>query len=70
MVLPRALRAQLIDPPGEVVARTTPEGLLLTPALPDGVVEVGADGLPILRLGRTVGNAEVLGAIDAERSGR
>lgn len=70
MVLPRRLREEIVRVPGEVLLRRTGDGLLLTAAEESGDVGTGADGLPVLRLGRPVGNAEVLAAIDRERSER
>ena len=68
MVLPRHLREEIVDVPGEVLVRRTADGLLLTAAEGAGAVTTGADGLPVLTLGRTVTNAEVLAAIDGGRA--
>ncbi|MGQ0776350.1 MAG: hypothetical protein ACT4NY_18310 [Pseudonocardiales bacterium] len=70
MVLPKWLRRHLVEVPGEVALRRTPDGVLLTPVTTAGQVDQGSDGLPVLRLGRSVSNDEVLAAIDDERSGR
>jgi len=70
LVLPQWLRREIVVSPGEVMLRRTADGVLLTPIAPDGAVEQGPDGLPLLRLGRLVSNDEVIGAIDRERSGR
>lgn len=70
MVLPKWLRRELGADPGEVGVRRTAEGVLLTPVTPVGEVQDAADGFPVLRLGRPVSNAEVLDAIDEERSRR
>jgi hypothetical protein len=70
MVLPRALREELVRAPGEVLVRRTAEGVLLTPVPAAGTLEEADDGMPVLRVGRRVGNDEVLAAIDAERGTR
>lgn len=70
LVVPQALREGLVDPPGELLAVPTPDGLLLRSLEEPGVVEIGADGLPLLRLNRPVTNDEVLAGIDAERASR
>lgn len=70
MVLPQWLRRRLVTAPGEVMVRETPDGVLLTPVAPERQVEWGADGLPVLRLGRPATNDEVLQAIDHERAER
>jgi AbrB family looped-hinge helix DNA binding protein len=70
MVLPKWLRQELGADPGELTLQRTPEGVLLSPVTPTAQVEVAADGLPSLRLGRTVTNDEVLDGIDTERSNR
>jgi AbrB family looped-hinge helix DNA binding protein len=70
LVLPKWLRQELGADPGELVVHRTPDGVLLTPATPEGVVEEAADGLPVLHLGREVTNAEVLDGITGERSSR
>lgn len=70
MVLRRHLRDEIVDAPGEVMVRRTADGLLVSPAEASGDVAIGPDGLPVLRLGRPVSNAQVLAAIDRERAGR
>ncbi|HUQ64234.1 MAG TPA: hypothetical protein VM121_10810 [Acidimicrobiales bacterium] len=70
LVLPQHLREGLVDVPGEVVLSRTPDGLLVQPATGAGTVRIADDGLPVLELDRVVSNAEVLAAIDAERSER
>ena len=70
MVLPKWLRQELGADPGELALQRTPEGVLLSAVTPAAQVEVAPDGLPSLRLGRTVTNDEVLEGIDAERSNR
>lgn len=70
MVLPRRLREEIVNAPGEVLVRRTADGLLLTPAEGSGTVASAADGLPVLTIGRRVTNAEVLAAIDRERADR
>lgn len=70
MVLPKWLRHELGADPGELALRRTPDGVLLTAVTPVAHVETAPDGLPRLRLGRTVTNDEVLDGIDTERSHR
>jgi bifunctional DNA-binding transcriptional regulator/antitoxin component of YhaV-PrlF toxin-antitoxin module len=71
MVLPRAWRDELVDSlPGEIVVRRTGDGLLLSAVERAGEVRSAADGLPVLSIGRPVTNAEVLEAIEQDRSGR
>lgn len=70
MVLPSGLRAEIVNVPGEVEIRRTAEGLLLLRAEQPGAVRQGADGLPVLSIGRRVTNDEVLRAIEAERADR
>lgn len=70
MVLPRQFREEVVSTPGELWVRRTVEGLLLTPTTKAGVLSTGADGLPVLHLGRRVTNDEVLDALDRERAGR
>jgi len=70
LVLPHAVREGFVSSPGELVLFRTPEGLLLQPSTDPGTVRIADDGLPILSLNRTVTNAEVLAAIDGERSER
>lgn len=70
MVLPKWLRRELGADPGELALRRTPDGILLTPLTPVGEVEDSPDGAPLLRLGRTVSNEEVLAAIDEQRAQR
>lgn len=70
MVLPRWLRQQIVAVPGEVLLRSTPDGVLLTSVAAEREVEQAADGLPVLRLGRPVSNDEVIAAIGDERAGR
>ncbi|MDN5861662.1 MAG: hypothetical protein L0H84_23925 [Pseudonocardia sp.] len=69
-MLPREVRAELVNPPGEILLRRTADGIVLSRADDTGQVQTGDDGLPVLRLGRRVDNDEVLAAIDAERSDR
>lgn len=70
LVLPQQLREGLVDVPGEVLLLRTPDGLLVTPATGTGTVRIAEDGLPVLDLDRVVTNAEVLAALDAERTHR
>jgi hypothetical protein len=70
MVLPRALREEIVSVPGEVLVRHTDGGLLLTTAESDGLVHVSETGVPSLTLGRRVTNSEVLRAIDQDRADR
>jgi bifunctional DNA-binding transcriptional regulator/antitoxin component of YhaV-PrlF toxin-antitoxin module len=70
LVLPQALRRELVAAPGEVLVRRTADGVLLSSLVREGGVEQAADGLPVLRLGRPVSNDEVLDAIGRERSER
>lgn len=70
MVLPRGWRDEVVSVPGEVLLRRTADGLLLSPAESPGVIGAGPDGLPLLRVGRPVRNAEVLTRIDEERASR
>lgn len=69
VVIPRHLRSTLGPVPGTVHARRVDGGLLLEHHSEGEVVEAD-DGLPVLVLGTRVTNAEVLEAIDAERSAR
>ncbi len=70
MVLPQLLRREIATTPGEVLARRTPDGILLVSATADGVLDVADDGLPVLRVGKIVTNREVLEALDEERAER
>lgn len=70
MVLPRGLRDDVVTVPGEVLLRRTPDGLMLSPAESPATITEAADGLPLLTIGRPVGNAEVIARIDEERAGR
>lgn len=70
MVLPRAVRDELLRVPGEVLVRRTADGWLMTAAESPGTIGQGEDGLPLLTLGRPVTTAEVLDAIDQERAER
>lgn len=70
MVLPQRLRDEITTTPGEVLVRPTPDGLLITPLDADGVVSTGTDGLPVLHVGSSVSNDEVLAALDRERAER
>lgn len=70
MVLPRGIRDELLTVPGEVLVRRTADGVLLTPSQGIGTVSIGPDGLPVLDIGRSVDNDEVLAAIDRERADR
>ncbi len=69
-MLPRAIRDELLRVPGEVLVRRTVDGWLMTAADTEGTISEGADGLPVLTIGRPVTTAEVLDAIDQERAGR
>lgn len=68
MVLPRAIRDDLLRVPGEVVVRRTADGWLMTAADSSGTITDGEDGLPLLSIGRPVTTAEVLDAIEHERA--
>lgn len=68
--MPLWLRREVVSAPGEVLLRRTPDGVLLTSTASEGEVVTGEDGLPLLRLGRPVTNAEALAAIDEERAER
>lgn len=70
MVLPKQFREELGADPGVVILRRTADGVLLSPVTPDGTVEQGTDGLPVLHLGRPVANDEVLQGIDEDRANR
>lgn len=70
MVLPQQLREGLIETPGELLLRRTPDGLLLSPLTGQGVVRIADDGLPVLDVERPVTNDEVLAGIDGERGNR
>lgn len=70
LVLPRALRPELVTVPGELLIRRTADGVLLTPADRTGTVSEAEDGLPVLTIGRRVTNDEVLAALDQERADR
>lgn len=70
MVLPRGVREEIVTIPGDVLLRRTPDGLLLTAAEASGTVTDGDDGLPVLSIGRPISNAEVLDAIEQDRSDR
>lgn len=70
MVLPSGLRDEIVSIPGDVLVRRTADGLLLTPAETPGTVGDGADGLPLLSIGRRVSNDETLRAIEHERADR
>lgn len=70
MVIPAALRDEVSTTPGDVVIVRTAAGLLITAAPQEADVAAGSDGLPILELDRMVSNADVLDAIDRERSSR
>ena len=70
LVLPQAFRDGLVEVPGEVLISRSPDGVLIEPAFERGTVRTADDGLPVLDLGRTVTNAEVLDAIDAARDNR
>lgn len=70
MVLPRQLREDITTTPGEILIRRSPDGLLLSPVAEPGILSTGTDGLPVLRLGHSVTNDEVLGALDRERTDR
>lgn len=69
-MLPQWLRRRLVTTPGELLLRETPDGVLLSPVAPHSAVEEAPDGLPVLRLGQSLTNAQTLAAIDAERAGR
>ena len=68
MVIPVSLRDQIATTPGDVVIHLTADGLLLTAAPREGAVSLARDGLPVLELDRAVSNADILAAIDHERS--
>jgi bifunctional DNA-binding transcriptional regulator/antitoxin component of YhaV-PrlF toxin-antitoxin module len=70
LVLPLGFREDLTTTPGEVVLTQTDEGVLISAVPSQGAVSTGKDGLPVLRLGRTVSNAQVVAAVDAERGAR
>lgn len=70
LVLPQSLREGFVATPGELLLRRTPDGLLLSPTIGQGSVRTAADGLPVLELDRPVTNAEVLAAIDEDRTAR
>ena len=70
LVLPQQLREGVVDAPGSVLLSRTPDGLLLRPLTGAGTVRVAKDGLPVLDLDRRVTNAEVLAALDEQRSSR
>lgn len=70
LVLPQQLRDGIVETPGELLLRRTPEGLLLSPVTGQGVVRLAEDGLPVLDLDRPVTNAEVLTGIDEGRRHR
>ena len=70
MVLPSGLRDEIVSIPGDVLVRRTADGLLLTPAETPGTVRDGDDGLPVLTIGRRIGNDETLRAIEQERADR
>lgn len=70
LVLPRHLRDEVVEVPGEVFIRRTADGLLVTPAETAGILATAPDGMAVLTLGRRVANSEVLAAIDQERSNR
>jgi len=70
LVLPQQLRDGLVETPGELLLRRTPDGLLLSPITGQGSLRIADDGLPVLDLDRPVTNAEVLAAIDDERRDR
>jgi bifunctional DNA-binding transcriptional regulator/antitoxin component of YhaV-PrlF toxin-antitoxin module len=70
LVLPQELRRKLVDPPGQVILRKTPDGVLLQPVATDGEVHEAADGYPVLTLGQPVTNEQVLQTIHDERSER
>jgi bifunctional DNA-binding transcriptional regulator/antitoxin component of YhaV-PrlF toxin-antitoxin module len=68
MVLPRAIRDDLLHVPGEVLVRRTDGGWLISAAESSGTATTGDDGLPVLSIGRPVTTAEVLDAIEQERA--
>ena len=70
LVLPAPWRDELTTTPGEVVMTHTEDGVLITSVPAQGNVTTADDGLPVLRLGRSLTNAEVTAAIDAERGRR
>ncbi|HSM66169.1 MAG TPA: hypothetical protein VK860_07685 [Ilumatobacteraceae bacterium] len=70
MVIPASLRDEISTTPGEVIVQRTAAGLLITAAPREGEVATAPDGLPLLELDRVVSNAEVLTAIEHERSSR
>lgn len=70
LVLPQRIREELVEVPGDVILERTVDGVLLRPVHGSTSVRDGEDGLPILEVGRFVGNDEVVAAIDRERAGR
>ncbi|MCU0261629.1 MAG: hypothetical protein MUE78_11470 [Ilumatobacteraceae bacterium] len=70
MVIPAALRDEITTTPGDVIVHRTAAGLLITAAPQEGEVAMAPDGLPLLEIDRMVSNADVLAAIDHERSSR
>jgi hypothetical protein len=68
MVIPAALRDEISTTPGDVIVSRAAAGLLITSAQTEGKVAMAPDGLPLLQLDRVVSNADVLPAIDRERS--
>jgi bifunctional DNA-binding transcriptional regulator/antitoxin component of YhaV-PrlF toxin-antitoxin module len=70
LVLPQQMRDGIVDTPGELLLRRTPDGLLLSPVTGHGSVRIAEDGLPVLDLDRPVTNAEVLAGIEDERRNR
>lgn len=70
MVIPAALRDEITTTPGDVIILRTPAGLLISAAPQEADVATASDGLPVLELDRVISNADVLSAIDHERSSR
>ena len=70
LVLPAPWRDELTSTPGEVAMTHTEEGVLITAVPTQGTITIADDGLPVLRIGRTVKNEEVTAAIDTARAAR
>lgn len=70
MVIPAALRDEISTTPGDVIVQRTADGLLITAVPQEADVATASDGLPVLEFDRVVSNADVLDAIDRERSPR
>ncbi|MHB8463229.1 MAG: hypothetical protein ACYDH6_21765 [Acidimicrobiales bacterium] len=70
LVLPQAMRQDLVDAPGDVLLERTRDGVLLRAVHGPTSVRLAEDGLPLMELDRSVTNEEVLAAIDRERGER